>query len=410
MLAAMAGTVWAQDWAQDWGAPGAAQPMESAANPSGLPHAMSDETFGMATQQILTATKAMSPDLEPVTPLHLRYELKMVDYKGKEDRGTYETWSNSDAVHTEIHTGSYNESDLQEGDSVWLLENGLRPLRIREFAEVRLLYLDPILIYTMGQQTPVAMSALGCTPLGVRIDEATPFCINTKLEEPKLKLRTVDGASLLCGGDDARSICFDPTTGYVSLAILGEDKVAYEGWKQIGSQHLAAVVRRTFGKHLLFEAKLTEALDTVSPDTFAVPAGATEEPQGVSFSEQLGVTFPVEQQPQMPISAHYRPMPSGLRTGGQAIVTVWVNEKGRVTKAVVVDADDKENAEAAYEQATATVQLPNLENGHPASSETSYYLHRSVGGGARWAVPEMVGGGGEGGGGGAPGGGAPEGQ
>jgi hypothetical protein len=59
---------------------------------------------------------------------------------------------------------------------------------------------------------------------------------------------------------------------------------------------------------------------------------------------------------------------------------VWVDAKGMVSRAVVEDADDKESAEAGYARATLLSYVPYVEDGHPATFETSYFM-RSMGGG-----------------------------
>jgi uncharacterized membrane protein YgcG len=398
MLAALAGTVWAQGRGQGRGQPPGAQAGAQAVaqvippptggtaeNPSGLPHAMGSDTLTQALQRILIATMAMNAKNEPLTPLHLRYELKMVDYKNKEHTGTYETWISKDGVHTAIHTDAYDDSDLTKGDSVWAIEKGLRPLRVMEFAEVHMMYRSVLMTAMRGDQ--------------------------------KMKPRTVDGVSLTCGGEDARgAVCIDPATGYVSLVIKDAEKVAYEDWKQVGPLHLATTVRKTYGKHELFEAKLTDASTEVSPDALAVPAGATQEPAGTKIDEQRGLVFRVEAHPQLPMNMRKPggPQPTPA-VSGQAQVRVWVDEKGMVSKAVVEDADDKEAADAGYSRATLLEFIPYVENGHPASFETSYYMHSQGGGGGMGMGGRGRGGGGgmgEGGGGGeAPGaGGSPEGM
>src|ERR1017187_3111068 len=375
MFTALAGTAWAQGRGQGGmqagpqpgmqaGAQPGAQPgMQAgaqvilmpaggtAANPSGLPHAMGDDTLTQALQRMLIATMATNAKNEALTPLHLRYELKITDYKNKEHTGTYETWISKDGVHTAIHTDAYDDSDLTKGNSVWAMEKGLRPLRIMEFAEVHMMYRSVLATVMRGDQ--------------------------------KMKPRTVDGASLTCGGEDTRgAVCFDPATGYVSLVIRDEEKVAYEDWKQVGPLHLATTVRKSFGKHLLFEAKLVDASDTVSPDAFAVPAGAIQEPAGTRIDEQRGLVFSKEPHPQLPPTPNARATQAAPppMVSGQAVVRVWVDQKGMVSKAVVEDADDKESADAGYAHATLLVYAPYLENGHPASFETSYFM-RSMGGG-----------------------------
>jgi uncharacterized membrane protein YgcG len=327
-----------------------------------------DTTVGQAVQRIQNATK-------PTAPQHLRYELKMTDYKGKEHAGTYETWSSKDGLHTEIHTDAYNWSDLLNASGAWAKEDGLRPLRIMEFVEVRVIYRSVLMTAMRGDQ--------------------------------KLKPRTVDGVALVCGGQDDRgSVCFDPATGFVSLIIKDQEKVAYEDWKQVGSQYLAATVRKSFGKHPLFEAKLADASDKASPDVFAVPAGATQEPAGTRIDEQRGLVFSKEPHPQLPLSPNARAtLAAPAMAAGQALVRVWVDQKGQVSKAQVEDADDKEAADAGYAQATMLVYVPYVEDGKPAKFETSYYARGMGGGGGMGRGGRGGGGGGRGGGEGGGGGG-----
>jgi len=409
VLVALAGTVWAQGREQGgmqggmqgrgMGGmqPGAQPPAQvippqtggTAANPSGLPHAIEGDTLTQALQRSLIATMATNAKGEPATPLHLRYELKITDYKNKPHTGTYETWISKDGVHTVIHTDAYDDSDLTKGDSVWANEKGLRPLRIMEFAEVHEMYRSVLMTAMRGDQ--------------------------------KMKPRTVDGVSLTCGGQDDRgAVCFDPATGYVALVIKDTEKVAYEDWKQVGPLHLATTVRKSYGKHELFEAKLTDVSTEVSPDALAIPAGAIQEPAGTKIDERRGLVFSAEAHPYLPMNQRKPNAPQPTPdVAGQAQLRVWVDEKGMVSKAVVEDADDKEAADAGYSRATLLLFIPYVENGHPASFETSYYKRGMAGGGGMGMGGRGMGGRGgggggmgEGGGGGeAPGGsGSPEGQ
>jgi len=376
MVTALAGTGWAQGRGQGGmqggprggapsGMPGAqpgaqAGPMVippptggTAANPSGLPHAIEDETLTQALQRILIATMATNARNEALTPLHLRYELTITDYKNKPHSGTYETWISKDGTHTVIHTDTYDDSDLTKADGVWANEKGLRPLRIMEFAEVH------------------------------AMDRAAP--ITAMRGDQKMKPRTVDGVAMTCGGDDARgAVCFDPATGYVSLVIKDTERVAY-------------------GKHELFEAKLMDASTEVPADALAVPAGAIQEPAGTRIDEQRGLVFRAEAHPQLPMNMRKPGAPAPLpAVAGQAQLRVWVDEKGMVSKAVVEDADDKEAADAGYSRATLLEFVPFVENGKPASFETSYTM-RGMSGGmgmGRGMGGGMGGGGMEGGGGG----------
>src|ERR1035438_9028156 len=225
--------------------------------------------------------------------------------------------------------------------------------------------------------------------------------------DQKMKPRTVDGVALTCGGDDARgAVCFDPATGYVALVLKDTERVAYADWKQVGPLHLATTVRRTFGKHELFEAKLVDSSVEVSPDALAVPAGAIQEPAGTRIDEQRGLMFSTNSHPFLPMNQRKQdaPQPTPYALAGQAQLRVWVDNKGMVSKALVEDADDKDAADAGYSRATLLLFIPNVENGKPAGFETSYYMH-GVSGGGGLGMGGRGGGGGFGGGGGGEGGG-----
>ena len=348
----------------------------TAANPSGLPHAIEGDTLAQVLQRTMIATMATNVKNEALTPLHLRYELKLTDYKNTEHTGTYETWISKDGVHTVIHTDAYDDNDLTKGGTVWANEKGLRPLRIMEFAEVYMMHRSVLMTAMRGDQ--------------------------------KMKPRTVDGVSLTCGGDpDRGAVCFDPATGYVSLVLKDAEKVAYADWKQVGPLHLAATVRKSYGKHEIFEAKLVDASTEVSPDALAVPAGAIQEPAGTRIDVQRGLVFRVEAHPQLPMNMRKPDGPQPIpAVAGQAQLRVWVDEKGLVSKAVIEDADDKDAAAAGYSRATLLQFIPYVENGHPASFETSYYMRPMGGGGMGMGGRGM---GGRGGGGGGMGGGGGEG-
>lgn len=319
---------------------GNTQPNPVQANPSGLPHQMTDDTLAQAVQRMELATSIH--DMSAV-PMHLRYELRMVDYKGGEHSGTYETWNGKDASRIEIHTDSYNFSGVSKDGQIWVVENGLRPLRVKEFTQARLISLDAMMSTMMqGAQ--------------------------------KLQTKKIDDAARLCAGENPRgSICFDPSTGYIVLEIKAEQKFEYDGWKQVGPLHLASLVRVSSGKHLLFEATLKEASDLVAAEAFAAPAGATPQPGSARMIDP-DVVFARENNHRI-LSRGMVPMRTFADTGGEAQIRVWVDEKGKVTKAEVEDADNKSMADVALAKAKDSLYEPDLENGRYVSFETTYELH-----------------------------------
>lgn len=357
MLTTMKGAVWAQTEATQTGT----HATGAVANPSGLPHAMAGDTFAQALQRMQTATGVVYPSPPYREEGHLpqdgylRYELKMVDYMGGEHTGTYETWDSKDENRTYIHTDTYNWNVAWKDKQNWGIENGIRPLRVKEFTDVRLMPVKAVM--------------------------------RLLLQEQKLKSRNVDGVQMLCAGEsDIALICFDPSTGFITLSTRDKETVSYEGWKQIGSRYMASVVRMTHGKNLLFEAKLTAASDEVPPDAIAIPTGAIQAAANTTFNERDGL-----------VNANRRPLLGssvglfmrGLSSSGEAQAKVWVDEKGRVTKAEIEDADDIEIANAVLSAAKDSHYRREFENGHSVCFETFFDLGTSVGGGMGVSMPGM---------------------
>jgi hypothetical protein len=311
-------------------------------NASRLPQPMTDGSLAPALQRMKEATGVLTQ--ASGTP-HLRYELKMEDYKGNPHTGTYEMWRSSVGSRTEIHTDTYNWSELTKSGQSWVIEDGVRPLRIMEFTEDRLL---------------------------PRVAVTTVPSYN-----PPLKKRKINEISWMCGGDsDKASFCFDASTGLMTLTTRYEEKIEYEGWKQINSTYLASIVRMTYGKHLLFEAKLTEVSDEVSPEAFSVPTGADLLPTGYRISPRTGIMSPATTHP---LKRKGETTPQHLTSTGEAQIKVWVDEHGKVTKAEVEDADDKDLASAALEQAKSSLYEPYRVDGNNASFETTYFMSVAVG-------------------------------
>ena len=302
---------------------------------------MADESIVQALQEFQIATIVPA---HPMPQEHLRYQLKLVDYKDKEHAGTYELWKSEDGLRIEIHTDTYNWSALTKGGQRWAIEDGqapmegLRPLRVKEFIENRLM--------------------------------SHSVSVNASRDDPAFVRGSVDGVTSLCGGDHLKAmICFEEATGLPDLTMRNDEMVVYRDWRQVGPWHMAGQVSMKNGKHLLFEVKLTEASAEVSPDAFSVPAGATEVPAETLIGEQ---DISVTRKGPHPIKKRGSVRLMMQTNTGSAQVKVWVNEKGNVTKAEVEDSDNKDIASQAKDVALSTVYEPYIENGIPASFETVY--------------------------------------
>lgn len=352
MLAAMAGTVWAQDEVTPTGT----QPVQPKTNPnvvlatpSPLPQAMTDDNFARAIDRMQVATTAHGTTTDP---LHLRYELKTVDVKGKPHTGSFETWNSNDGHRTEIHLDNYNGIEVERSDGGrWLLHDGPRPLRVSEFVAEQLLPRAAI-------QRALASGT-------------------------SLKAKKVNGGTLLCGGDsETAKVCFDQATGFILAASVDQEVITYEAWRKIGWKYMAGVVRDTHNNHMILEATMTVASNDVSADVFAIPEGAIQVKSGTSIStfDRPGVDLAA---PSHPVLSHGVSSLPPL-SSGSVQVTVWVDEKGKVTKAELEDADDKDIGDWALDGVRRTIYAPYQENGKYVAFKTSFYTSMSV---SRQLVP-----------------------
>jgi hypothetical protein len=358
-LVMLAGAAWVQVGAAQTGA----QTTEAMTNASVLPHTMTDESFVEAVDQVRAAAVDSGTVLGP---LHLRYELKMEDYKGKPHSGTYETWSTPDANRIEIHTDAYNGVEVSKDGQRWVQEEGLRPLRVMEFMEQQVL-------------PNAAMARL---------------LIGTA----KLKATKLNKVTLMCAynGEEAKA-CFDPATGFVVFGTVDGETVDYGAWRKLGWRYLAGVIRITRLDKMLVEANMTLASGTVSPEVFAIPTGAVESnltPQNMAKTDvykalpQYGI-IKVPVSPGLGVGID----PSGkhhlVKLGsansddhphcsGKAQVMVSVDENGHVTKAELEDADDKQMADLALDHARGSVYVPEQENGGNVGFITGFYVSIQV--------------------------------
>lgn len=304
------------------------------AKPSPLPAPMLDDNLAAAADRMDTSATAHA---ETLTPVHIRYDLTMVDYNGQKHMATLESWRSTAGYRYELHSDTYNEVHVSEfvGLRQWEMKQGTEPLRVSEFklyeiqptfAEVRLLH---------GGGTV-----------------------------PKLKPQTVGSAQMACAGDAATAtVCFDQGTGFVVSGTMGEQGATYEGWTKVGWKYMPGTVRLTYSQRLLVEAKLAVASTEFSPDVFAQVDGLREI---TPMRPAPGQTLPVARAHRIYLRGR---MTTVVR--GTALVHVWVDGKGHVTRAEVLDADDAETAAGALEAAQKTVFYPERENGQPSPFEAS---------------------------------------
>ena len=179
---------------------------------------------------------------------------------------------------------------------------------------------------------------------------------------------------LLCGGDGGTAaICFDKATGFMAMGQVDQDVTMYDDWRTVGYRCLPGMVRILHNGRMLVEATLTVAKDEVAPDAFAIPEGAVKS-EAVSQTASVDVAVDA--------TGTHRVLSRGMikpaESSGNAQAKVWVDDRGRVTKAVLEDADDTGLGESALAGARSTIYEPFSENGKFVAFESVYYLSIAV--------------------------------
>ncbi|MDR3746441.1 MAG: hypothetical protein P4K80_09960 [Acidobacteriaceae bacterium] len=294
------------------------------ATPDSLPHPITDNSYSAAFSQILKTTHQTG------RPLHLRYELKMVDVNGKKHSGSYETWDSVDGQRTEIHTDTYNEVAVTPAkDTRWVLRDSVVPLRIIEFNTVRLYPL-----FAFGSFQGALTS---------------------------LKAKKNSGLQVMCGENRFAMICFDQSTGFISAGSTNHELVLYGNWRKVGNGYLAGAVHLQYDSNLLIEATLTIASNnTVPPNLFAIPNGAIKE----KFEPSFGQINPVHK---ILIPGFPSSLPRASEESGNANVKIWVDGHGDVSKVELEDADSRAMGRFALDSARSMTFAPYQENGKPES-------------------------------------------
>lgn len=297
--------------------------------PDSLPHPIADSSYSTAFSQIVKATHQTG------RPLHLRYELKMVDVNSKKHSGSYEIWDSVDGQRTEIHTDTYNEVAVTPAkDTRWVLRDSVVPLRIIEFNTVRLY---PLFAFGSFHGT------------------ITSF-----------KAKKIGGLQAMCGENGFAMICFDQSTGFISAGSTNHELVVYGNWRKVANGYLAGTVNLQYDSNLLIKATLTIASNNaISPDLFSIPDGAIKE----KFEPSFGQINPVHK---ILIPGFPSSLPKVSEEGGNANVKIWVNEHGDVSKVELEDADSRDMGRFAVDSARSMTFAPYQENGKPASFVISY--------------------------------------
>jgi hypothetical protein len=297
-------------------------------------HALAQVMQNMNYEQELQHAKSLLAG-ETATDIshHIHYDLKLYDRDNHQSTATYDIYRDPAMnQHVEIKASDYalmqiaNLRDKKE----WLHYTGDKPLKIADFEQA----LD----------FPRAA-----------VDRFSEETSSVQTMEPE----QLQGAPLLCANDNnGTAICFHPLIRLFAYAQMFNRTIMYDEWLPIGTHTVPGSIRIYEGKKLLVEA--TGTVETVNK----FPEHFMEMPETPSQAD--------------PTTAHkavrYQPIDASGASYGNTEIRVSADEKGQVTKADVIDSDDKRLEGVARKFARNIVFQPQVENGQPVPFTSVIYV------------------------------------
>jgi hypothetical protein len=264
-------------------------------------------------------------------------ELRIITVQGKESTATVDHWRNGNLFRLEERAQNWSVTSFSDGNRAWSSQHGTQPMRL----------------WTIDGLTDLSPRP---NPAERRIRVYAPKGL-------KMNRRKIMGVMFSCSGKHAGAeICFDSETGFPIEATVDQEQVVYKGWAPFGDGFYPTRLALYRGRRLQLEVSTTITyLTTSEKDTFQIPAGATE-------SSPVHGMYPVES---------HRLVRSGeadTASFGDALVKVFVDDSGKVRRAELLDADDKNIGAAALRAAMQTVYVPDRTSGERQAFEAQYFM------------------------------------
>ena len=167
-----------------------------------------------------------------------------------------------------------------------------------------------------------------------------------------------------CSGEYAGAeLCFDTSTGFPVSASVDDEQVVYEEWAQFDGCDTPTPALPLCGHRLQIEATATAtSIDDLHQDLFAPLPGVSPSPNRFGAYR--------EDQHKILVRGEVKAVPYG-----DALVKIYVDEKGRVQRADLLDADDKSLGTAAVGAAKHTIYSPQETDGHRVPFETTFWVN-----------------------------------
>lgn len=283
---------------------------------------------------ITQADSLLTGSKDDLTGYHLHYDLTETSMTGETTTGTYDVWF-VDPKHnrTQLVMEPYFWDSTLNDSALVRHSGGQESLRVHEF------------------------NWLWPRPESVIDDLSRQHGIQNLMK------RSNRAGPQLCAISTYSELCFDKDRGNYARARMGYLTAIYGNWRPIGTRFFPTDISLFHKK-----AEIFHAIGSIEP-----------------FKDTTGIldvnkhTYPAPDAPFGPYPRLIQESASQIDSIGYALVKVWVDDEGKPTKYLLLDADEKSIADAAARSVRTLKFVPTRVDGRPVPSETTY-LYRSRGG------------------------------
>jgi hypothetical protein len=312
---------------------GSARPNSAPDSPSSsLPHPTGDDGYAA----VLARFHASAPR-QACDTCHIHSELRIINVNGRETTAIVDQWRSGNLYRLEERAENWSVASFSDGDRVWSVQQGIPPIRLWATDGFPDLFPRP-------------------NPAERRIRIYAP-------QPLKLLPRETDGVKFSCSGRYAGAeICFDAESGFPVEATVDQEQVVFKSWAKFGEGFYPSRLALYRGRRLQMEASTAiTPLAASERALFRPPAGASER-------SALDGMYSVESH-RLAASDH-----ANTASFCDALVKVFVDDTGRVRRAELLDADDKDLGAAALSAARRAVYVPDRKSGESQAFETGFFV------------------------------------
>ena len=269
-------------------------------------------------------------------PLHVHYELKLYNHKGKLTTGTWDIWR--DPLHNErvdIRAGDFQYTHIEDlaAKKQWRHFNTFMPLKVFDLRE--------------NYRAPEYVAA--------RFAATQP--------RQYVRFQQVDGMPFDCTSEVLQMrICFDPIAHVLAFAQLENQSMTWENWQPVGVHSVAQRFRIYDAGQVMVEAAgKAEVVKTFPPGLFAIPVNEPD-----MGEPELDGSIPhkvIEMKPERMEPLY-----------GNALVEATVGVDGKVKKAKLIDADDDDIISDSKHFVKHLTFAPEMKDGVATPFVTYVYL------------------------------------